>query len=523
MPSRQYSNNIIAGKNDPNYLHYFYANAEEDIGLSGLHSLINKSAQEIIGEHLINLSARKIDLISNSNLTVDQQRAVREMIDGTFFNGMESQKISNKQEQLNTKYFDLESAINFANAQSSLQQIQSIDDYITAFQNFLDAFFTKENMGNIWRKYTNEVIQNYLAGRTLDGELANQIIMSVLNKTNGTFFKINNPNTGEPLPAFISRLAIFLEMLPYSPIYSEALQSDGSELKTQMINKFKGWTNYLIGIASEYAIPVTTLKGSQPLFQKLKDLNATMERVGGKNIKIDFVPDKRQESILNEIDGALSKITGTRASKSDFNFVISENQIYATLGVNVKETKVSQKNDINTQKVSVKLQSSTPFLTLLMREGGLSGQQIDAVVQLAGGHGDTADLDRQWNQLVQYATYSCLLDALAGISTEEQAYFFSLNGRLYTMSDILIHIQQTLNNGTSVNLIQKSGTNNGLQRSAYYRRNNWISPSVPSTRVAEKERSPKARKSILDALYATKITINLDLAQYILLTNSALL
>lgn len=523
MPSRSFYENRGTGYGDPNYLHYFYENAEEDVGLSGLHTLINKSSQEIIGEHLATLSMRKIDLLASSQLSVDQEQALREMIDGTFFSGMDGQNISQSAAQVNSSYYDIESAIDFAQAQSALSQINSVDDYITAFQSFLDAFFTKEGMGNVWRQYADNVIQQFAAGRTVQGDIANQIISSVLNQNAGSFFTISNPNTGETIQGFMARLAVFIQALPYSPMYGGALSSEGSQLKQIMINKFKGWTNYLIGIAAEYAVPVTTLKANQPLFQKLRELNIMMQRAGGSQVKVNFIPDVRQEEILGEIDGALARITGTKASKADFNFTVGTDRITASLGVNVKQAKVTQKGGPETQKVSIKLQSSTPFLTLLMREGGLSGSQIDAVIQLAGGHGDTGALDAQWNQLVEFATYSCLLDALAGISVQEHAYFFSLNGQLYTMSDILTHVQRTLNDGTAVKLIQTGGsTKNGLERSSYYRRNTWTGPSGPSKYAAEVQRSPRARQSILSAMYAAKITVSLDLAQYIILTNSAL-
>lgn len=523
MPSRSFVKNRGTGANDPTYLHYFYENAESDVGLSGLHALINKSSQEIIGEHLTALSARKIDLLANNELSVDQEQAIREMIDGTFFSGMDGQTVSQYNVGANNTYYDIESAISFAQAQSALSQIQSVNDYITAFQTFLDAFFTKEGLGNVWRQYADNVIQQFAAGRSVQGEVANQIISAVLSKNSGSFFTITNPNTGESIQSFMSRLAVFIQALPYSPMYSGALGAEGSQIKQTMINKFKGWTNYLAGIAAEYAVPVTTLKANQPLFQKLRELNIAMEHAGSANVKVTFNPDERQEAILGEIDGALDRVTGVKVSKSDFNFVITTDKISATLGVNVKEAKVNQTGGPETQKVSIRLQHSSPFLTLLMREGGLSGAQMDAVIQLAGGHGDTGSLDEQWNQLVEYATYSCLLDALAGISVQEHAYFFALNGQLYTMSDILTHIQRTLNSGTAVSLVQTGGsTKNGLSRASYYRRNNWVAPAGPSRYAAEVQRSPKARQSILNAMYAAKISVNLDLAQYIVLTNSAL-
>ena len=319
MPSRSFYENRGTGYGDPNYLHYFYENAEEDIGLSGLHTLINKSSQEIIGEHLATLSMRKIDLLASSQLSVDQEQALREMIDGSFFSGMDGQNISQSAAQVNSSYYDIESAIDFAQAQSALSQINSVDDYITAFQSFLDAFFTKEGMGNVWRQYADNVIQQFAAGRTVQGDIANQIISSVLNQNAGSFFTISNPNTGETIQGFMARLAVFIQALPYSPMYGGALSSEGSQLKQIMINKFKGWTNYLMGIAAEYAVPVTTLKANQPLFQRLQELNIMMQRAGGNQVKVNFIPDARQEAILGEIDGALARITGTKASKADFN------------------------------------------------------------------------------------------------------------------------------------------------------------------------------------------------------------
>lgn len=520
MPSRKFVTNTVSGVGNPDYLHYFYANVEEDIGLSGLHGLIEQSSQQIIKQHLSTLASRNQNLIANSPLDSSQKKAIEDMLSGQFFTGLTDSGAINMSSVNGA--VDLDSALNFAVAQESLQNINQASDYITAFQDFCDAYFNANGMTNVWKAYADYLITDFAnkKGLTESGEIATQIISSILSSNSGSFFTMVNKN-GEKINSIISKIAIILRALPQSPEYSEALSGGKSDLKSEMVSKFKGWTSNLISIAAKYGFAVTTLDANQQLFEKMSQLNMTLEATGSEQVA--FIPDSRQEQILSQINSALPKLLGKKASKSGLSFNVTKNNVSVSLGVNVKEA-TSKGATADTQKVFLKLQSSTPLATLLMRDVGLSGSQFDAVVQLAGGHGDTSSLDSTWDQLIEYATYACLLDAISNISVQENTCFFALNGKLYTISDILTHLGNTLDMGSQIWLSQDGASkSSGLQRRTYYMMNTWQKPDNPSKYAAEVKRSPQARQRILNAMYAAKITVNVNLAEYILLTQAALL
>lgn len=520
----KYFVNRYAGMNDPNYLHYWWENVEEDAGLSNLHNLINQSSQDVIKQNLDRLNAAKMELLSNSGLNAEDENTVAMLLDGTFFTGLDSQPVFDN--TVDTSYFDLNSALNYAVAQESLSKIQSAADYQTAFQDFIDAVYSQNGLNNLWQSYAEEVIQEYMkTSGAPRNQIASKIIQSVLNKNANQIF-VTNFRKKANVSNMIAQISMLLYALPDAPDYAAALNSNSdSHLKNLMLRKFSGWTSVLRGVAAEHAFSMATLNANQQLFQRLKDVNATIKHTGSSTTQVTFTPDLEQEEMLGKIDKAKSRIRGKRVNKADVSFVVGEGNVTASIGVTVKDVKPTETED-GTQKVRIRLQNNTPLLTLLMREAGFSGNQMRDILQIAVAHeaSNTGALNEEWQNLMEFVTYTAMLDALSGLHLENKVYYMVINNHMYSLDTILQHLSNTMRNGSQAYLKQTVGIGkrSGLTRAAYSSRNRWEQPAGSPNTAAAEERSRKVYDTTLKNMNAVKVSVNMDLAEYILLNQSSL-
>lgn len=520
----KYFVNRYAGMNDPNYLHYWWENVEEDAGLSNLHNLINQSSQDVIKQNLDRLNAAKMELLSSSGLNAEDENTVAMLLDGTFFTGLDSQPVFDN--TIDTSYFDLNSALNYAIAQESLSKIQSAADYQTAFQDFIDAVYSQNGLNNLWQSYAEEVIQEYMkTSGAPRNQIASKIIQSVLNKNANQIF-VTNFRKKTNVSNMIAQISMLLYALPDAPDYAAALNSNSdSHLKNLMLRKFSGWTSVLRGVAAEHAFSMATLNANQQLFQRLKNVNATIKHTGSSTTQVTFTPDLEQEEMLGKIDKAKSRIRGKRVNKADVSFVVGEGNVTASIGVTVKDVKPTETED-GTQKVRIRLQNNTPLLTLLMREAGFSGNQMRDILQIAVAHeaSNTGALNEEWQNLMEFVTYTAMLDALSGLHLENRVYYMVINNRMYSLDTILQHLSNTMRNGSQAYLKQTVGIGkrSGLTRAAYSSRNRWEQPAGSPNTAAAEERSRKVYGTTLKNMNAVKVSVNMDLAEYILLNQSSL-
>ena len=99
-----------------------------------------------------------------------------------------------------------------------------------------------------------------------------------------------------------------------------------------------------------------------------------------------------------------------------------------------------------------------------------------------------------------------------------------INNRMYSLDTILQHLSNTMRNGSQAYLKQTVGIGkrSGLTRAAYSSRNRWEQPAGSPDTAAAEERSRKVYDTTLKNMNAVKVSVNMDLAEYILLNQSSL-
>lgn len=197
---------------------------------------------------------------------------------------------------------------------------------------------------------------------------------------------------------------------------------------------------------------------------------------------------------------------------------------------------VKKSEDISFDKLAntanIHIQSSTPLLTLMLREAEMSYDDVNTAMNIAAAlpiHpsllGENvykedstyeSTLESTWQNLIKKLKYQSFYTALAGLGgTNERVYFMSLNGSIFSIYDLLVHFR---NSSSSLSWEAYAGkkavtSGQGLLRSAYQEINKNAFVEGPRSKHYGQYRSDKVRPSLLQLMQDTKINISMNIAQ----------
>lgn len=510
------------------YIHYSAENAE----FSAIEAMnkLGETKSNIIKRYGKYVLARRENAYI-SKLDPSVRKEVDSWLSKTAFTGMSKSEVAVKSQPFDLKdYYSLEEAIAKAgkNVDSTLD---NIGNFCNQVEKNIMEYLSSQGLEKMREYYDAYLMKNFLNNdfSVAQGTYANQLLATLLSRSNDKLFhsipKVQNSKKDEAqmLATSVAKMIALAQALPEANLTSAAVKySNGtstyakneSQVMQEIIKKYQGWVNQLNQVAAEQGVCIAVMDGNKKMLKQLDDFE--VKHTGTKNLQVEWIPDPQIKKLLSQTENGLKRATGYKVSKADgaIQYLASDNSVIASMGLSVKEVKDKKGVGIeNMKSVDIRLQHSTPLLTLLVREGGLSGTDMNEIYNLVSVHGDSGELNDIWNKLVEYLKYRALLNALMGINTEEQSYFMVLNGKFIKMSDLIDHI---IDDGGTVSWSQKMADSNvkgsGLTRTPYVRRN-WWQPPKKSNPYSAIKRSSKQQQTVSSIMYATKITVNLRLTE----------
>ena len=511
------------------YIHYSAENA--DFTAVEAMAKLSKTKDAIIKRYgKAVLKKREETYISK--LPANVRKELESWLTGKAFEGMSKSEVAIESQPYDLKDFcSLEEAIERAgkNVDSTLD---SIGNFCNQVEKNIMEYLSSQGLQNMRKKYDAYLMKNFLNNdfSVAQGEYATQLLQALLSRANdGLFHKIpqtEEKGNEEVLETSVAKLIALANALPEAKVTSSTVKfSNGktayakneSEVMKQIIRKYQGWVDQLNALAAEEGVYIAVLSGNEKALKELEKTDNYWKMTGSKNYTVDWVPDSQQEKLLAQTKNGLQRATGYKISKADtaVQYMASDGSIIASMGLSIKEIKDKKGVGIeNMKSADIRLQHSTPLLTLLMREGGMSGTDMNEIYNLVSVHGDSGSLNALWDNVIEYLKYRTLLNALMGINTAEQSFFMVLNGKFLRMSDIIDHIIK--NDAGKVSwsgeMADSSVKGSGLTRTPYVRRN-WWQPPRHSNPYSALKRSAKQQQTVSSIMYATKITVNLRLTE----------
>lgn len=320
------------------------------------------------------------------------------------------------------------------------------------------------------------------------------------------------------------------------------------------------WVGQIKNWLAENAVLKAYVQGDSKFFEKLldelhvdiKNTSLSGSQTSGVGISVTqrFEENGDLKSLYEELkqyrekqgygdrSGNIYSIRNAHTNVSDIKITSSDSNVTGFIGITVKDYE-SLKIAADGNLLNVHIQSNTPLLTLLLREANFSVSDLITFINIGAtipGFGDrnkyleTGDRDSRlggdmlvgiWNNLKEQLPYRAVLAALAGFDTsDDQAFFMALNGKIFTIQQVLSSMLDVVNNNqVAAHLTTISGQ--GLNQ--WYLRDINDAAFSPvrkgqTIEEAKQERSSNVRQAIMNEFYETKLNVSISLAnlsQYI--------
>lgn len=518
------------------YIHYSAENA--DFTAAEAMAKMSKTKDNILRRYGTQVLARRENAYI-SKLDPSVRKELESWLSGKAFSGMSKSEVAIKDQPYDLlEYYSLEEAI--AKAGKDVDStLDNIGNFCNQVEKNIMEYLSSQGLQSMRKSYEAYLLKNFLNNdfSVASGEYSNQLLAALLSRTNdGLFHKIprtDDPDDTSKLATSVAKLIALAMALPEANLSQSSVKySNGgtsyadneSQVMREIIKKYNGWVSQLNQVAAEQGVCIAIMDGNKDILEKLNDFK--VEHTGTKNLSVEWVPDEQIKKLLSQTKNGLQRATGKKVSKADgaVQYVASDGSVLASMGLTVKEVKnpTGASGVTGMSSADIRIQHSTPLLTLLVREGGLSGSDMNEIYNLVSVHGDSSSLNALWDEIIEYLKYRTLLNALMGINTQEQSYFMVLNGKFIKMSELLNHI---ISGGGSARwadvMARDDVAGSGLTRTPYVRRNWWQPPKSKNPYSALK-RSAKQQATVSSIMYATKITVNLRLTELATLMKTAL-
>lgn len=519
------------------YLHYYATNAETT--LSPLYAKINRSKAQIMTGQKNSLNARlnkaKSDL-TDKGMKLESAEA---LLSGESFAELGNIGLTGDV----ARTFPETSEEAFAILNKAANEVTDIQDFVTLLENYVLNYFKTGDYQQLYQDYAAAIVESFAQSkRRMSGSdsVGDAILNSIIGKYNENFFRMQGKAMN--VPTGIAKMLALIGSLPnpmgaggsanldssYNIRSSKSTNVQGTasgedEIGKTLLAKAQRWVLQMQKTASETAAAKAMLEGNKKLGAALEGLDSTFKTTGNKNFSTNFKPDVKQRDLLQQTGLKSESILQNKRAKSDVSLIVTKDKVTAQVGFTVKDYKAST-NDGSTPGYEIALQKETPLITALMREAGISGQDLHSVYQLAVAQGMESTLNYQWDQMVQYAAYRMFLNAAMGFAgTADQSFFMVINGGIYTMSDILNHVMHSDSTVMISEYVNNKNQNvGGLIRETYRQMNEdlWQGERGISSRPMAYKRSQMLEPAVSSMMYMTKIRIDLKISELSILAKN---
>lgn len=526
---------------------------------SQIVSLTKETKQGILKNAIKKQNKRKQKLLSAGDLSDSQRDILDDFLNNNSKWVDELNQVSLKDSSAEQSYpATYEAAMMLYNNISKKTITQK--QFISQLNNFLNVV-EKEYLGNngILKDYTNYVTKEFINNKRLGGPKINQkaggsvsgrIIESIVNKTRSKAFKVSNyteiNSSSKKLDSALLKLTALKAALGKSANFGGGFSYIASKKDSKEYwDEVKQVTMKLVGdfraLVGEQGALQNIVKGSEKtknLFEKMENelhmtLDSTHYEKGVKDgvfftsfLKEDPRLKEDLEKIveLEKAKGSIYSIFNTTSNqpKADISIFGGNNSVTGKLGISVKDYEEYVGKDGLT-KVKIDLQSSTPLLTLMLRECEYSYDDLTTFINIGAARPvhpayhrpetryENA-LSNMWEKIKENIQYRATLSALAGFGGKyEEVYYLDFNNNVISVSDVLDHLLNTLSYGSSIKFSSVKG--DGLDRAVYQKMNEANYVLGKRNSANSESRSNATRTDAIAKLYKTKVDIALNLTQ----------
>lgn len=526
---------------------------------SQIANLTKETKQGILKNAIKKQNKRKQKLLSAGDLSDSQKDILDDFLNNNSKWVDELNQVSLKDSSAEQSYpATYEAAMTLYNNISKKTITQK--QFISQLNNFLNVV-EKEYLGNngILKDYTNYVTKEFINNKRLGGPKINQkaggsvsgrIIESIVNKTRSKAFKVSNyteiNSSSKKLDSALLKLTALKAALGKSANFGGGFSYIASKKDSKEYwDEVKQVTMKLVGdfraLVGEQGALQNIVKGSEKtknLFEKMENelhmtLDSTHYEKGVKDgvfftsfLKEDPRLKEDLEKIveLEKAKGSIYSVFNTTSNqpKADISIFGGNNSVTGKLGISVKDYEEYVGKDGLT-KVKIDLQSSTPLLTLMLRECEYSYDDLTTFINIGAARPvhpayhrpetryENA-LSNMWEKIKENIQYRATLSALAGFGGKyEEVYYLDFNNNVISVSDVLDHLLNTLSYGSSIKFSSVKG--DGLDRAVYQKMNEANYVLGKRNSANSESRSNATRTDAIAKLYKTKVDIALNLTQ----------
>ena len=521
------------------YLHFFSANA--DVDPSSVYQQITDARSRIATIAAQTQIANGDVSMKAAPLDIDTRQTVERLLSMRLFDDLDSDAVSMDGEDISVG----ESIVGTLESIASEfdNKMVNVDNFAETAKSVLQQLFDAANIKIVADDYCSQVLAEYISNNNLQGvaqgDIAAQIINSIVGNNNGEFFSIDQPIGGGALSNDIAQMAALVAAIPSSGLSGGEMATSGTrhtKIETLLAQKFSGWMNAISKAASKLASAIGL---GEVVSKALGETVNASYRIGTKAdtvVKVDpqLIHDEQAvREKLARMMGAKSN-SGAIEVKADMNGVTTK---FAVVTKSPSAAPITPKSNHR----SFYIIEDTSLLTVLARHAGIGGNSLHQLIQILTYHDSSiyspvqmeAAADVVWNAILEVVPYLALMNKLAFAFTESGATyantFFAYGGKIWPSGVVLSHILHTIG---SRNDFTKSAAfltgNFNIDRGTFVDKNRWISNTEDGGRERADtslaiERSATLHTEVLSTLMAAKVNVRVRLAELAVLSMSSLI
>ena len=395
-----------------------------------------------------------------------------------------------------------------------------INSFYNSLTQKLDEVYQILGKGEVYDTFAANVLAEYCNDNEIPQSRAGQEILRQFLSSEGLSSVKGRTN----LETYIKRLSLLASSLPsYSGEEigygttrgGEGIATSLPEFFKIVAQKTNGLFSNITGRIGEMAFAKAEEEVSCEIQEKLHDVDISIDNAMG-------LVASRGNSWLDcdvSVDGAFEtpdKPTVLQTNTGDVQVTVTKGKVSASYGVNVKDYKF----DSHVKFQKIRIGTSLSFLDAYHKVYGNDNFLYAVASGQAGVTDENADIYSEsmitalWQDLIATTVAGSVLDTLAGMPQEDNL-FLSVNGRIFTLIDVIQQIGQSIMGTESDMLV--SGTVIGIsQKKRLTEKNEWIGTKYIRNTLLSEKRSDTVGPAVANALSTAKLNINLKMLSALL-------
>ena len=421
---------------------------------------------------------------------------------------------------------DLPASDNIAAVLNSISnEFNSAATNVTSFgraaENVINQIFSANNISMTAREYAGQVLKELLnsyGGAVTTGQIANQIVRSVLEKNNGNFFTVDVNLGSSNVSKVVAQMAALIATLPEANFDGQTVAVGTAHLpiETALERKFNSWMGYLNHHAGRLANAIGLADVASRSYDELDKVNVKIGATKEASVKID--PSFSSDSAA--VKQAAASINSKQYSNNIVQISAGKNGVTATIGI---QTRGGSSNPItpNSQQRTFNIIEDSNLFAVLTRDAMINGSTLNQLIQILTYH-DSRDSNYEdsaaetWNEITRIVPYIAAMTRLTMyLSNTNAAFdnvFFALGGKVWPAGVVVQHIlgQMSYQNGSTNSAAYFSGNIGG--REQFVGMNQWIMDKRPSPEAGS-IRSAELHSAVLGRMQSIKVSVKIRLAE----------